>query len=122
MARSRPKMSQPRSSDGLKLLPPVLPEDEGSASAQTARRLPLSLVIPAMNEEGNVGPLIDAVTGVLNADQIDFEMIFVDDGSSDGTWQAIKKAAISDPRIIGLRHRRNFGKARALATGFAAAE
>jgi glycosyltransferase involved in cell wall biosynthesis len=75
-----------------------------------------------MNEEGNIGPLVDAVVKVLGEEDIDFEIVFVDDGSSDGTWQAIERAAERDPRVIGLRHRRNFGKARALATAFAAAE
>jgi glycosyltransferase involved in cell wall biosynthesis len=75
-----------------------------------------------MNEEGNVAPLIDSVTNVLDGEHIDFEIIFIDDGSSDGTWEAIEQAANADSRIVGLRHRRNFGKARALATGFAAAQ
>jgi glycosyltransferase involved in cell wall biosynthesis len=48
-------------------------------------------------------------------------LILVDDGSTDGTWQAIEALSERDRRVVGLRHRRNFGKARGLATGFAAA-
>jgi glycosyltransferase involved in cell wall biosynthesis len=122
MARRQSSVPQPRSSDGFKLLPSFSPEGDGSAGELIARRLPLSLVVPAMNEEGNIGPLVDAVVQVLSQEHIEFEIIFIDDGSSDGTWQAIERSAAFDPRVIGLKHRRNFGKARALATGFAAAE
>src|SRR3954468_13282347 len=111
-----------RNGNGLKLLPTVRPEGDSSTSAQTVRRLPLSVVVPAMNEEGNVGPLVEAVTNVLDDEHVDFEIVFIDDGSSDGTWEAIERAANADARILGLKHRRNFGKARALATGFAAAQ
>src|SRR5262245_64221550 len=121
MARRDQSVPQTRTGDGLKLLPPIFPGSDDSTSPQPVRRLPLSVVVPAMNEEGNVGPLVDAVTSVLDNEQTDFEIIFIDDGSIDGTWRAIEHAASVDPRIIGLRHRRNFGKARALATGFAAA-
>src|SRR3954447_19651081 len=121
MSRRQTRIPQ-RNSDGLKLLPTVRPEGDSSTSAQTVRRLSLSVVVPAMNEEGNVGPLVEAVTNVLDDEHIDFEIVFIDDGSSDGTWEAIERAANADARILGLKHRRNFGKARALATGFAAAQ
>jgi glycosyltransferase involved in cell wall biosynthesis len=74
-----------------------------------------------MNEEGNVLPLHGAIASVLDGENLSFEIVFVDDGSQDGTWQAIASLAARDPRVVALRHRRNFGKARALATGFAAA-
>jgi len=122
MARRQVKVPQPRNSDGLKLLRPDLSEGGDSTRTQMKQRLSLSVVVPAMNEEGNVGPLIEAVTKVLDDERVDFEIVFIDDGSSDGTWEVIERAAQADPRIVGLRHRRNFGKARALATGFAAAE
>jgi glycosyltransferase involved in cell wall biosynthesis len=81
----------------------------------------LSVVIPAVNEEGNLPALHAAIVEVLEADSVPFEIIFVDDGSRDGTWQVVERLAAADPRVIGLRHRRNFGKARGLATGFSAA-
>src|SRR4051794_13269798 len=106
MARRQPNINQPRSGDGLKLLPPALVESDGSASELSARKLPLSVIVPAMNEEGNIGPLVAAVVKVLGEEEIDFEVVFVDDGSTDGTWQAIERAAELDPRVVGLRHRR----------------
>jgi glycosyltransferase involved in cell wall biosynthesis len=81
----------------------------------------LSVVIPAMNEEGNIPALHRAIADILETTGITFELILVDDGSTDGTWQAIEALSARDRRVIGLRHRRNFGKARGLATGFAAA-
>ncbi len=81
----------------------------------------LSVVIPAMNEEGNIPALHEAIAAVLEPAGITFELVFVDDGSTDGTWAVIESLAAADRRIIGLRHRRNFGKARGLATGFSAA-
>ena len=51
----------------------------------------------------------------------DVELIFVDDGSTDGSWGQIRRLAIEDPRVTGLRFRRNFGKAAALSAGFGAA-
>jgi glycosyltransferase involved in cell wall biosynthesis len=74
-----------------------------------------------MNEEGNLGALHCAICSVLEREGLDFEIVFVDDGSTDGTWQVMRDLAAGDPRVIALRHRRNFGKARGLATGFAAA-
>jgi glycosyltransferase involved in cell wall biosynthesis len=120
MARRQPSEAEPNS-DSLTLLHSVSPDGSGSANAETGQALPLSVVVPAMNEEGNIGPLLDAATRVLSQENVDFEIVFVDDGSNDGTWQAIEQAAAIDSRVVGLRHRRNFGKARALATGFAAA-
>lgn len=76
----------------------------------------LSLVVPVYNERESLAALhteIAAVAGPLAA-----EIIFVDDGSADGSWDVIKDLAAADPRVRGLRFRRNFGKAAALAAGF----
>ncbi len=51
----------------------------------------------------------------------ELEMIFVDDGSTDGSWEVIQRLAAEDPRVRGIRFRRNFGKAAALSAGFRAA-
>jgi glycosyltransferase involved in cell wall biosynthesis len=74
-----------------------------------------------MNEEGNIAALHEAIAVVLDEAGITFEIVFIDDGSSDGTWQMMEDVVAADHRVVALRHRRNFGKARALATGFAAA-
>ncbi len=92
-----------------------------AVSNQRADAPRLSVVVPAMNEEGNIPALHRAIVEVLEATGITFELILVDDGSIDGTWQAIETLSTGDQRVIGLQHRRNFGKARGLATGFAVA-
>lgn len=110
--------------EGLALLTPMAPGiDPPHESPREARgEMPhLSVVVPAMNEAGNIPALHEAIGAVLDPAGIAFELIFVDDGSTDGTWAVIAALAESDPRVVGLRHRRNFGKARGLATGFAAA-
>lgn len=81
----------------------------------------ISLVIPVFNEEGNLAELHRRLTTVLAAISLPYEIIFVDDGSKDGTWSLVRQLRGQDPRVLGLRHRRNFGKARALSHGFAAA-
>ena len=81
----------------------------------------ISLVIPVFNEEGNLAELERRLTAVLKELALPYEIIFIDDGSTDGTWNLIRELRARDHRILGLRHRRNFGKARALSHGFAAA-
>jgi glycosyltransferase involved in cell wall biosynthesis len=79
----------------------------------------LSLLIPVMNEEGNLPELYERLTARLEIIGLPYEIVFVDDGSSDTTWHLISALNQQDPRVIGLKHRRNFGKAQALSTGFA---
>ncbi len=81
----------------------------------------LSIVVPVYNEEGNLRDLHSQLTNVLDHEQVPFELVFVDDGSRDGTWHVIEKLAADDERVRAIRHRRNFGKARGLANGFAIA-
>jgi glycosyltransferase involved in cell wall biosynthesis len=110
--------------DGLMLLShaPAIEGDTGVSLGASRPGPPrLSVVIPAMNEEGNVPHLYRALTDVLETEDITFELILVDDGSSDDTWAVIESVAAHDTRVIGLRHRRNFGKAQGLSTGFAVA-
>ena len=73
-----------------------------------AKRQLISVVVPAMNEAGNILALHRAITDVLEAASTTFELILVDDGSTDGTWPAIEALSVQDRRVIGLRHRRNF--------------
>src|SRR5215212_2005312 len=113
----------PEQHDGFALLAPIdgSLESQDQAVGTEGDRPRLSIVVPAVNEAGNVASLHRAIAGVLDATGISFELILVDDGSTDGTWQAIEALSERDRRVVGLRHRRNFGKARGLATGFAAA-
>jgi dolichol-phosphate mannosyltransferase len=81
----------------------------------------ISVVIPVFNEEGSLAKLHEELAHVAQAEKLELEIIFVDDGSSDGSWYAIVALAQSDASVHGIRLRRNFGKAAALAAGFAAA-
>jgi glycosyltransferase involved in cell wall biosynthesis len=82
----------------------------------------LSLVIPVYNEEESVQELAEWITRVCSAHRISFEIIFVDDGSSDSTWDKIEAVAEVNQMVKGIRFRRNYGKSPALYTGFAAAK
>ncbi len=81
----------------------------------------LTLVIPVFNERESLGPLHAEIADVAAKLGRPVEVVFVDDGSTDGSWGIILKLAETDPRVRGVRFRRNFGKAAALAAGFAAA-
>lgn len=78
----------------------------------------LSLVIPVLNERESLPTLHGEITEVARANQLEIEIVFVDDGSTDGSWDVISQLAAADPRVRGVRFRRNFGKAAALAAGF----
>jgi glycosyltransferase involved in cell wall biosynthesis len=81
----------------------------------------LSLVVPAYNEVENVPVLVEEIRAALAPAGLDWELLLVDDGSTDGTLDAMRRAAGEDPRVRVLRHRRNAGQTAALATGFRAA-
>ena len=81
----------------------------------------LSLVIPVYNEEESIQELTEWIVSVCSSRIISFEIIFVDDGSSDSSWDKIKSLAEKNPSVKGFRFRRNYGKAAALHTGFSKA-
>jgi hypothetical protein len=114
-----------RSSETLTLLPPAIEPGQGDEIACPAEQEDgapyLSIVAPAMNEEGNIPDLYTAIVRAVEPLGLTWELVLIDDGSSDGTWRVMRELAASDPRVIALRHRRNFGKAQGLATGFAIA-
>ncbi|MBX3063387.1 MAG: glycosyltransferase family 2 protein [Anaerolineae bacterium] len=78
----------------------------------------LSVVIPVHNERENVSILVDQLTQVLQSYQPSYEIVFVDDGSSDGTFDALKAIHSTDPQVRVVRFTRNFGQTPALAAGF----
>jgi glycosyltransferase involved in cell wall biosynthesis len=82
----------------------------------------LSVVIPVYNEEESIPELTDWIGKVCRQSGLSFEIIYIDDGSSDGSWKKIAEAASHDTSVKGLRFRRNYGKAAALHTGFAEAD
>ena len=78
----------------------------------------VSIVIPVMNEEPNVKPMYEKTVKVLRALKKDYEIIYVDDGSTDNTFEEIKKLNKADKNVKAIRFRRNFGKAAGLSAGF----
>lgn len=78
----------------------------------------ISFVIPARNERGNVRELVAEIVKVVVAMKREYEVILVDDGSTDGTWEEILGQAAASERVHGLRLRRSFGKGPALSAGF----
>jgi dolichol-phosphate mannosyltransferase len=81
----------------------------------------LSTVIPVYNEAESLAELHAQLDEVSREHGYELDMVFVDDGSSDGSWREICRLAEQDPRVRGIRFRRNFGKAAALSAGFEAA-
>jgi glycosyltransferase involved in cell wall biosynthesis len=79
----------------------------------------LSVVIPVYNEEESIRELSDWIERVCSGAGLSFEIIFIDDGSSDTSWERIRELSDMKDFIKGLRFRRNYGKAAALHTGFA---
>ncbi|HNX67151.1 MAG TPA: glycosyltransferase family 2 protein [Bacteroidales bacterium] len=78
----------------------------------------LSIVIPAYNEDESIPELAEWIDRVCKSSELSYEMIFVDDGSTDHTWDVIKDLGTMFPNLKGIRFRRNYGKAAALHTGF----
>jgi dolichol-phosphate mannosyltransferase len=81
----------------------------------------ISVVIPIFNESGTLEQLHRELSDVATAQGYALQIVLVDDGSRDGSWQVIERLAVADPRVLGIRFRRNFGKAAALSAGFDAA-
>jgi glycosyltransferase involved in cell wall biosynthesis len=81
----------------------------------------ISIVIPVFNEEESLAILHGEIAQVAEKENLDCEVIFVDDGSRDGSWHKITELASAHPCVHGIRFRRNFGKAAALSAGFTAA-
>ena len=77
----------------------------------------LSVVLPAYNEEKMIQKAAGTIGGILQKEAIDYEIIFVDDGSKDGTWQQIEQTQKEDQHVNGVRFSRNFGKESAMMAG-----
>jgi len=78
----------------------------------------LSVVIPAYNEEDNIPILYEKLKGVLERLGREYEVIFVDDGSVDRTWEVLKEIAEKDQRVKLIRFRKNYGQTAAMYAGF----
>lgn len=82
----------------------------------------ISVVVPAKNEEESIPELSRWIGRVMQAHGFSFEVLFIDDGSDDSTWEQILKMNEEDHRFKGIRFNRNFGKSAALQTGFRASK
>lgn len=79
----------------------------------------LSVIIPAYNEEKMIQKTADTVDGILGKEAIPYEIVFINDGSRDGTWEQIEAAAERNPQVKGIHFSRNFGKESAIFAGLA---
>jgi glycosyltransferase involved in cell wall biosynthesis len=84
-------------------------------------KINLSIVIPLLNEEASLNELHAWIQKVMLANNFSYEIIFIDDGSTDNSWQQILKLSQNDKNVQGIRFLRNYGKSQALHAGFAAA-
>ena len=82
----------------------------------------LSVIIPLLNEKDSLAELSAWIRRVCTENGYSYEIIFVDDGSTDGSWDEIQRLSGEDPDIHGIRFRRNYGKSAALYCGFEQAE
>lgn len=82
----------------------------------------LTVVIPAYNEEKNIERASSAISGVLSDANISYELLFVDDGSKDSTWEEIQKQHNNNANVKGIKFSRNFGKESAIFAGLTEAK
>ena len=78
----------------------------------------LSVVVPAYNEAESLPELAEWIAKVCASSSIDYELIVIDDGSTDDTWEVLKLLTAMNSKVRAIRFRRNYGKAAALQTGF----
>lgn len=78
----------------------------------------ISVIVPSFNERESLPELTAWIARVMDAHNYSYEVIIVDDGSTDGSWDTIKGLSEADPAIHGIRFRRNYGKSAALYCGF----
>ncbi len=81
----------------------------------------LSIVIPAYNEKDSLPELLERIERTVSPLNMDYEVLVIDDGSTDGTFEALKSLKSRFPMLKAIRFRRNYGKSAALAEGFARA-
>lgn len=82
----------------------------------------VSVVVPLLNEEESLTELCEWIVKVVNANNITYEIILIDDGSTDDSWYVIEKLSAANNNIKGIKFQRNYGKSAALNEGFKAAK
>ncbi|WP_291961994.1 glycosyltransferase family 2 protein [Maribacter sp.] len=80
----------------------------------------LSIVIPLLNEEESLKELHDWIVSVMQSNHFSYEILFVDDGSTDNSWNIISELSVLNPSVKGIHFLRNYGKSQALHAGFKA--
>ncbi|MFQ6067065.1 MAG: glycosyltransferase, partial [bacterium] len=91
-------------------------------SKKSKNRKEISVVIPVRSEADNLNPLYTQLKSVMESLDRSYEIIFVDDGSSDGSFSILEELHQKDQAVKVIQFRKNFGKAAALAAGFSHAE
>ena len=82
----------------------------------------ISVVIPLLNEQESITELHDWIAAVMQSNRFSYEIIFIDDGSTDASWETIKQLSDKNPAVSGIQFLKNFGKSQALHAGFAKAQ
>jgi glycosyltransferase involved in cell wall biosynthesis len=82
----------------------------------------LSIVIPLLNEEESLPELHNWIVKVMQAHNYSYEILYIDDGSTDSSWNVVQKLSNENPNVKGIRFLRNYGKSQALHAGFAKAQ
>ena len=78
----------------------------------------ISVVIPLLNEEESIQELYDWIASVMQSNRFLYELVFIDDGSTDTSWEIIRKLSEVHPEVKGIRFQKNYGKSQALDAGF----
>ena len=82
----------------------------------------ISIIIPLLNEEESLIELHDWIVSVMHTNHFLYEILFIDDGSTDSSWEIISKLGAANPNVKGIRFLKNFGKSQALHAGFKASK
>ncbi len=83
-------------------------------------KLDISVVVPLYNEVESLPELFEWIKRVMNENKFSFEVVFIDDGSKDGSWNVIEKLSSDHSEVVGIKFQRNYGKSAALQKGFEA--
>ena len=89
---------------------------------KTESKMDISVIVPLYNEEESIGELYDWIQRVMRENAFTYEVIFVNDGSTDRSWQVIEELQKAHPEVHGIKFRRNYGKSPALFCGFEMAQ
>lgn len=82
----------------------------------------ISIIIPLLNEDESLTELHSWIVRVMHQHNYSYEILFIDDGSTDASWDVVKKLSAQDPNVKGMRFLRNYGKSQALHAGFERAQ